>query len=326
MKYAGIKGTGMYVPPKVLSNDDLVAMGLDTSDEWISTKTGMKLRHVVEGDVCTSDLAAEAGKAAMKDARVRPKDVDMIIVATSSPDVILSSTAARTQSKMGCVNSGAFDVGSVCSGFVYAYDVGARMVMAPNLENVLVIGAETYSKILNWEDRTTCVYFGDGAGAVLLQKSEEAGYLGSYLRADGSGAEVIEIPAGGSLLPSTPELLEAGKQYFHMDGRAVWDFATVKYPEAVREAVRIAGYTLDDVDWVIPHQSNVNMIRVSMENAGLPVEKAYINLHKYANCAGASIPIALHEAGKDGSLKKGNLVVTCGYGGGLAWGANALIW
>ena len=323
---AGIKGTGMYVPPKILSNNDLVEMGLDTNDEWIQTKTGMKLRHIVEGDVCTSDLAAEAGKAALADAGVKPEAVDMIILATSSPDVILSSTGARVQAKIGCVNAGAFDVNSVCTGFVYALDIGSRMVLDPHMENVLVIGAETYSKILNWQDRTTCVYFGDGAGAALLQKTEEGGVLGSYLKADGTGAEVIEIPAGGTKMPMTKEILGSGLEYFHMDGRAVWDFATVKFPEAVRAMVERVGYTVDDIDWVIPHQSNVNMIRVSMEKLGLPVEKAYQNLDKYANCAGASIPMALHEAAKDGSLKKGDLVVTCGYGGGLSWGCNAVIW
>lgn len=323
---AGIKGTGMYVPPKVLTNDDLVAMGLDTSDEWITTKTGVKLRHIVEGDICTSDLAAKAGKAAMKDAGVSPEQVDMVIVATSSPDVILSSTAAITHHKLGCIKGGAFDINSVCSGFAYALDVGARQVLDPYIDNVLVIGAETYSKILNWKDRTTCIYFGDGAGAALLQKVDNGGIMGSYLRADGSGANVIEIPAGGTRQPMTHELLDSGERYFHMDGRAVWDFATVKFPEAVREVVKRCGYTLDDVDWVIPHQSNVNMIRVSMENLGMPVEKAYVNLPKYANCSGASIPIALHEAAKDGSLKKGDIVVTVGYGGGLSWAANLIEW
>lgn len=316
----------MYVPPKILTNDDLVAIGLDTSDEWIQTKTGVKLRHVVEGDVCTSDLAARAGEDAIADAGIGPEEVGMVILATSSPDVMLSSTAARAQSKMGCVNSGAFDLNSVCTGFVYALDIGARMVVDPNMDNVLVIGAEVYSKILNWEDRTTCIYFGDGAGAALLQKTDSGGFLGSYLKADGSGAEVIEIPAGGTKMPITKENLGSGLEYFHMDGRAVWNFATVKYPEAVREVVKQVGYTLDDVDWVIPHQSNVNMIRVSMENLGIPAEKAYVNLPKYANCSGASVPIAVHEAAKDGSLKKGDLVVTCGYGGGLSWGANAFIW
>ncbi len=250
----------------------------------------------------------------------------MIVLATSSPDVVLSSTAAITQNKIGCSNAGAFDVNSVCSGFAYALDVGARQVLDPYLDNVLVIGAEVYSKILNWKDRTTCIYFGDGAGAALLQKTEEGGVLGSYLKADGSGAEVIEIPAGGTKLPITKEILGTGKEYFHMDGRAVWDFATVKYPEAIREVVKRCGLTLDDVDYVIPHQSNINMIRVSMENLGIPPEKAYINLHKYANCAGASIPIAMHEAAKDGTIKKGDIVATVGYGGGLSWAANLIEW
>lgn len=323
---AGIKGTGMYVPLKTLTNDDLVATGLETSDEWIRSKTGMQVRHIVEGDTCTSDLAALAGKAALADAGVKPEEVDMIVLATSSPDVVLSSTAAITQHKMGCSNAGAFDVNSVCSGFVYALDVGARQVLDPYMNNVLVIGAEVYSKILNWKDRTTCIYFGDGAGAALLQKTEEGGVLGSYLKADGSGADVIQIPAGGTKLPITREILGSGLEYFHMDGRAVWNFATVKYPEAVREVVMRYGYNLDDVDWVIPHQSNSVMIKACMENLGMPPEKAYINLQKYANCASASIPIALHEAAKDGSIKKGDIVVTVGYGGGLSWAANLIKW
>lgn len=323
---AGIKGTGIYVPPKIVTNNDLVEMGLDTSDEWIRTKTGMRLRHIADGDTCTSDLAAEAGKAALKDAGVEPDEVEMIVLATSSPDVILSSTAARVQAKMECFNSGAFDVGSVCSGFVYALDIGARQVLDPNLDNVLVIGAEVYSKILNWNDRTTCVYFGDGAGATLLQKTDEGGILGSYLKADGRGADVIEIPSGGTSMPITKEILGSGLEFFHMDGRAVWDFATVKYPEAVREVSKRCGLSLNDIKLVIPHQSNVNMIKVSMDALGLPMEKAYVNLGKYANCAGASIPIALHEAVTDGSINKGDIVVTVGYGGGLSWGANLIKW
>jgi 3-oxoacyl-[acyl-carrier-protein] synthase-3 len=324
MMRAGIAGTGMYVPPKTLTNDDLVAMGIETSDEWIRTKTGMQLRHVVEGDVCTSDLAAKAGKAALDDAGVKPDDVDMIVLATSSPDVVLSSTGAITQAKMRCVNAGAFDVNSVCSGFAYALDVGAKQVLDPYLDNVLVIGAEVYSKILNWKDRTTCIYFGDGAGAALLQRTEEGGILGSYLKADGTGADVINIPAGGTKMPITKEILGTGLEYFHMDGRAVWNFATVKFPEAVQEVVKRCGYTVDDVDWVIPHQSNSVMIKACMENLGLPPEKAYINLYKYANCAGASIPIAIHEAAKDGTIKKGDIIVTVGYGGGLSWAANLI--
>jgi len=302
---AGVVGTGMYVPPKVLTNDDLVAMGL------------------------------------------------MIVLATSSPDVILSSTAAIVQHKLGCTNAGAFDINSVCSGFVYAFDVGARMALDPHIDYVLVIGAEVYSKILNWEDRTTCVYFGDGAGAAVVAPVEEGGYIGSYLRVDGSGAEVIQIPAGGTKLPlrgesylrvdgSGAEVIQipaggtklplrgdvvgSGLEYFHMDGRAVWDFATVKFPEAVERVVERHGYSLEDVDLVVPHQSNVNMIRVGMERLGLPMERAYVNLEKYANCAGASIPMALHEASKDGSLKRGDLLVTVGYGGGLSWGANLVRW
>ena len=194
-------------------------------------------------------------------------------------------------------------------------------------DNVLVIGAEVYSRILNWKDRTTCVFFGDGAGAALVQKVEEGrGILGSWLRADGRGSHVIEIPAGGVRSPISASLMEQGDQYFHMDGRAVWDFAIVAFPQAVRGVLERYGYGLEDVDMVIPHQANINIITTGMERLGLPMEKAFTNLHRYANMAGASIPVALHDAVKEGKIRKGDLVVTAGFGGGLAWGANLIRW
>ena len=326
MVSVGISGMGSYVPPKVLTNDDIAKI-VDTSDEWITSRIGIKERRVVEGDICTSDLAALASERAMEDAGIKAEDLDMIVLATSSPDVPISSTAAILQGKLGAVNAGAFDLAAVCTGFVYALDVGAKYAADPDYENVLVVGAEVYSKILNWEDRTTCVFFGDGAGAAVVSKCDEGkGILASYLKADGRGAEVIEIPAGGTKRPISHEAIDEGLQYFHMDGRAVWDFAIVALPEAVREVLARCGRTLDEVDMVISHQSNVNIITTGMEALGLPMEKTYTNLQRYGNMAGASIPVALHEAVQEGKIKSGDLVVLAGYGGGLAWGANAMIW
>jgi len=320
---AGIKGIGSYVPPKVMTNDDWAQI-VDTSDEWITTKTGISERRIAEENDCTSDLAVKAAAPALKEANVEPEDLDLVVLATSSPDVPLSSTAAIVQHKLGAVNAGAFDVMAVCTGFIHALDVGARYAVDPYIDNVLVVASEVYSKILNWKDRTTCVFFGDGAGATVLQKTEEGGVIGSWLRADGGGAGVIEIPAGGTRNPISHEMIDEAKQYFYMDGRAVWDFAVEAFPQAVRGVLDRYGYALDDVDMIIPHQAHINIIKVGMEKLGLPMERAHTNLHKYGNMAGASIPVALHEAIQVGKISKGDLVVTVGFGGGLTWGANLI--
>ena len=320
---AGIKGIGSYVPPKVMTNDDWAQI-VDTSDEWITTKTGISERRIAEENDCTSDLAVKAAAPALKEAGVKPEDLNLVVLATSSPDVPMSSTAAIVQHKLGAVNAGAFDVMAVCSGFIHALDVGARYAVDPHIDNVLVAASEVYSRILNWKDRTTCVFFGDGAGATVLQKAEEGGVIGSWLRADGGGSKVIEIPAGGTRNPISHELIDEGEQFFHMDGRAVWDFAVEAFPQAVRGVLDRYGYALDDVDMIIPHQANINIIKVGMEKLGLPMERAYTNLHKYGNMAGASIPVALHEAIQVGKISKGDLVVTVGFGGGLTWGANLI--
>ena len=252
MKPIGIVGTGSYVAPNVMTNQDWTKH-VETSDEWIFSKTGIRERRIADADVSTSDLAVEASKRALADAKVNAEDVDLIVLATSSPDVPLSATACIVQHKLGAKRAAAFDVNNVCSGFIYGLDIGWKMAAADSYKNVLVIGAETYSRILNWKDRTTCVFFGDGAGAVVLKECKQgSGLLASTLYADGSGHKVIEIPAGGSRMPTTRETLEKGLDYFLMDGKAVWDFATVKFPEAVREVVAKAGYRLKDVDLISP--------------------------------------------------------------------------
>jgi len=326
MRPVGVAGTGSYLPPKVVTNFDLEKM-VDTTDEWIVTKTGIRERRVVEDGVCTSDLGVEAAERALEDAGMDAEDVDLIVLATSSPDVVLPSTACIIQGKLGAVNAAAFDVMGVCAGFVYALDVGSKYVADGTCDNALIIGAEAYSRIINWRDRTTCVFFGDGAGACVLGETEEGkGVLASYLRADGAGRRVIQVPAGGSEMPVTHELIDRALQYFHMDGRAVWNFAIRAVPDAVRQVLRRCRLRVEDVDLLVAHQSNINIIKAGMEALGLPMEKTYTNLDRYGNTAAASIPIALDEARRKGKVEDGDLVVLAGYGAGLAWGANAVRW
>ena len=308
-----------------MTNEDWAEI-VETSDEWITTKTGMKKRRIAEPGVSTSDLAVEACKIAMDDAGLEASDIDMIILATSSPDVPLSSTAGIVQEKLGCTDCAAFDINAVCAGWVHALDVGSRYVGTPGYDNVLVVGSEIYSRILNWEDTSTCVLFGDGAGAAVISKVESGrGILGSWLLSDGSGSSVIEIPAGGVRTPIPSEGFVEGMQYFHMDGRAVWNFAIEAFPQAVREVLERVGKPLDEVDLIIPHQANINIIEAGMKNLGLPMSKTFTNLHKYGNTAGASVPIALKEAIEEGLVGPGSLIVTAAFGGGLAWGANAIV-
>ena len=324
MVSVGIIGLGAYVPPNEMSNEDWMEY-VDTSDEWITTKTGMKKRRIASSDMCTSDLAVEACKQALEDANLKPEDIDLLILATSSPDVPLSSTAGIIQDKLGCVECAAFDINAVCAGWVHALDIGSRFAGTSGYRNVLVVGSEIYSRILNWKDRATCVLFGDGAGAVVLSEVEnDKGILGSWLMSDGSGSSVIEIPAGGVRTPFNSEDFEEGKQYFHMDGRAVWDFAIEAFPQAVRNALSKVGKEISDVDLIIPHQANINIIKAGMENLNLGMDKTFTNLHKYGNTAGASVPIAMREAMDEGLIKEGTLVVTAAFGGGLAWGANVI--
>ena len=325
MPPAGIVGLGSHVPSKVMTNEDWAGL-VETSDEWITTKTGIKERRIADPDVCTSDLAVIASQQAIEEAGLSPDDIDMLILATSSPDVPLSSTAGITQHKLGCSNAAAFDINAVCAGWVHALDIGSRYAGTRDYSNVLVVGSEVYSRILNWKDRGTCVLFGDGAGAaVLTDVGEGSGILGSWMMSDGSGSDVIEIPAGGVRTP-IPSGFDEGDQYFQMDGRAVWSFAIEAFPQAVRGVLKRIGRDLSEVDLIIPHQANLRIVEAGMENLGLPMDKTFTNLQRYGNTAGASVPIALREAVDGGLVNSGDLIVTAAFGGGLAWGANAFVW
>jgi len=327
MNDIGIIGTGFYVPAKVLTNKELEKR-LETSDEWIYQKVGIKERRIAEPQEATSDLAIYASQESMRSAGIHSDDVDLIVLATSTPDMIQPSTAAIVQGKIGAINSAAFDVSAVCAGFVYAITVAYAMMKAiKDYKKALVIGAETYSRILDWNDRNTCVYFGDGAGAVVLGKVEEGtGIRNTFLRNDGRGANVIKFLGGGSRYPSSLETLEKNMHRFEMQGKQVWDFATTVCPLSVKKVVEDAGERLQDIDMVISHQANINIIKYSMDKLGLPMEKTFTNLDKYGNTSGASIPIALADAHQKGLIKKGNNVVLVGFGGGLSYGAVYLKW
>jgi len=301
---------------------------VDTTDDWIFQKVGVRERRIAAPHEATSDLAIFAAQDALRNASVTPEEIDLIILATSSPDMIQPATAAIVQGKLGALNSAAFDVSAVCAGFVYAVTVAEAMMKSnPLYAKALVIGAETYSRILDWTDRTTCVYFGDGAGAVVLGRLQ--GSLGihtSYLKNDGRGAGAIRYLGGGSRHPTSSETLAKNLHRFEMNGRAVWDFATTACPASIRQVVSDAGLKVSDVDWVITHQANINIIKASLEELGIPFSKTYTTIEKYANTAGASIPITLAEAHKKGLFKKGDKIVLVGFGGGLSLGAMYLEW
>ena len=327
LRRAGILGVGSYAPPQVVTNDEL-AVRMDTTDEWIQSRTGIRARCIAAPDVATSDLALAAAKNALADAGLSAADLDLIIVATGTPDYPGSfpSTATVVQEALGAKRAGAFDLGAVCAGFSYALHVGAQMIRSGANERVLIIGAETFSRILNWEDRSTAVLFGDGAGAAVLGTVQEGGYLGGILGADGSGGPLLNVAVGGSRQSLTPETLAARANTVFQNGREVYKFAVKIMGEAAAQAVHAAGLRTHDVDLFIPHQANIRIIEKAAERMSLPMEKVFVNLDRYGNTSAASIPLALDEAVKAGRLRRGDLLVLVGFGAGLTWGANVIRW
>ena len=320
----GILGTGSYLPEKVMTNDDLSKF-VDTNDEWIRTRTGIRERRIAVENEATSDLAYKAAEKAIENAKIDKNEIDLVIVATMSPDHITPATAAIVQDKLG-INAAAFDLSAACTGFVYAFTTGYSFVKSGIYKKVLVIGAETMSRILDWEDRTTCVLFGDGAGAVVLGQIENGGYIASHLVSDGSGAEDVIIPAGGSRNPVSKEEIDKREIYFKMKGSDVFKFAVRAFPETVENVLAQGNTTADDVDMFIPHQANIRIIESIAKRFKQPLDKFYVNLQRYGNTSGASIPLALDEANKEGKLKKGDKVVMVGFGGGLTYGSILLEW
>lgn len=310
----------------MLSNDDLVQR-LDTSHEWIVERTGIERRHIAGEREASAHMAIEAARAALQVADADPRDVDLIVVATATPDYAMPSTACLVQDALGATRAGAYDLNAGCSGFVYALTVAHQAIASGEHALALVIGVDTLSRVVDWQDRSTCVLFGDGAGAVLLRATEgPAGVLATLLGSDGAGADLLIIPAGGSAMPASHETVEARQHYLQMNGREVFRFAIRVAPRAVEQVLAKAGLSLAEVDWVIPHQANLRIIEAIAKRLDLPTERFVTNLHEYGNTSAASVPIALCEALRDGRIQLGQHLVLVGFGAGLTWAAVALQW
>ncbi|MBI5360072.1 MAG: ketoacyl-ACP synthase III [Planctomycetes bacterium] len=325
VRKVGIFGTGSYVPDKILSNADLEKL-VDTSDEWIQTRTGIKERRVKADGISTSDLALEAAKKALAAANMAPEEIELIVVSTVTSDNYFPSTACHVQRKLGAVNAAAFDVSAACSGFIYGITVGWNMVSSGAFNNVLVIGAECLSTLLDFTDRNSCILFGDGAGAVVLKETTgKHQILFSHLGAKGD-VDVMIVPAGGSKLPTSHATVDERLHYIKIRGREVFKFAVNKMTELIEDAANHLNIPVSEINIIIPHQVNHRIIESAAEKLNYPMEKMFVNIHKYGNTSAASIPIALDEAHSSGRLKDGDVVVMAAFGAGLTWGSCAIRW
>jgi 3-oxoacyl-[acyl-carrier-protein] synthase-3 len=313
--WSRIIGTGSYLPPKVVTNDDL-AKQMDTTDEWIRTRTGIRQRHIAEPSQASSDLGVEASRAALAAARIIPQEIDLIIAATATPDYIFPSTACIMQAKLGMKGCAAFDIQAVCSGFVYALAIADKMIRSGQHRCALIVGTEVYSRILDWKDRGTAVLFGDGAGAVILRADSKPGIMASVLHADGSYVDILSVPGnvcGGKIV---------GSPFLQMDGQAVFKFAVKVLDEVARETLALCGLTPSDIDWLIPHQANVRILEATARKLGIDLSKLVVTVDRHGNTSAASVPLALDVAIRDGRIKPGHKVLLQGVGGGFTWGAS----
>ncbi len=323
---ASITGIGSFLPKKILSNDDLVKM-LDTTDEWITKRTGIKERRIVENGAATSDLAIEASLRALDDANVLPSEIDLIITSTITPDCMFPSTSCFIQEKIGANNAGAFDILAACAGFIYALSIAKNFVISGTMKNVLVIGAECLSKITDYTDRSTCILFGDGAGAAVVQRSNgKREIITTHLYADGSQADLLTLPAGGSKLPASHETIDSHSHYIQLKGKEVFKSAVNNMVDIITKTVSENNMKIEDIDLIVPHQSNIRIIEAAMERLNLPKEKSFINIDKYGNTSSASIPIAIDEIEKGKMLKPGDIVLLVAFGGGLTWSSSIIKW
>jgi len=313
--WSRIIGTGSYLPPKVVTNDDL-AKQMDTTDEWIRTRTGIRQRHIAEPSQASSDLGVEASRAALAAARIIPQEIDLIIAATATPDYIFPSTACIMQAKLGMKGCAAFDIQAVCSGFVYALAIADKMIRSGQHRCALIVGTEVYSRILDWKDRGTAVLFGDGAGAVVLRADSEPGIMASVLHADGSYVDILSVPGnvcGGKIV---------GSPFLQMDGQAVFKFAVKVLDEVARETLALCGLTPSDIDWLIPHQANSRILEATARKLGIDLSKLVVTVDLHGNTSAASVPLALDFAIRDGRIRPGHKVMLQGVGGGFTWGAS----
>jgi|UniRef100_UPI003784354C 3-oxoacyl-[acyl-carrier-protein] synthase-3 len=328
---SSIIGTGSYMPEKILTNDDLSKI-VDTNDEWITSRTGIKERRIAAADQATSDLASEAARRAMADAGVTAEDIQLIIVATVTPDMFFPSTACFVQKKIGAMNAVCFDISAACSGFLYALQVARHFINTGNRTTALVIGAEKLSSLINWQDRNTCVLFGDGAGAVVIRRNDEGGInapgrvLSTVMGSDGNLADLLKVPGGASACPITPENVLSRPNTIHMEGRETFKHAVTRMLEAAQQALEMAGLKTEDVALVIPHQANARIISAIADRLNLPLDRVFMNLDKYGNTSAATIPVALDEANKAGRLKKGDVILLVAFGGGFTWASSVVRW
>ncbi|MFH1454085.1 MAG: beta-ketoacyl-ACP synthase III [Armatimonadota bacterium] len=323
---AYIAGIGAYAPPKILSNADLEKI-VETSDEWITSRTGIKERRIAEKHEATSDIAIKAVEMALKDADMKPEELDLIVSASAIPDMVFPATACILQDKIGAKNAAAFDIQAGCSGFIYGLSVGYNFIASGMYNNVLVVGADILTRSTNWEDRGTCVLFGDAGGAVVLKPSEKgSGFLSFYLGADGSGAELLRMQAGGTRLPASHDTVDKRLHYIEMSGNEVFKFAVKIMGDASLSAIELAGLKPENVSCFVPHQANVRIIDAAIRRLKLDKDKVFVNVDKYGNTSCGSVPMALYEAYKTGRIKKGDIVVLVGFGAGLTWGSTVMVW
>ncbi len=323
-----IAGTGRYVPEKVLTNTDLEKI-VETSDEWIIKRTGIRERRIAAEDQSTSDLALEAARVALDRAGLAAEDLDAIILATLTPDTYCPAGACYVQNLLGATNACAFDLSAACTGFVYGITVGSSLVRTGVHKNVLVLGAETLSRFIDYTDRNTCILFGDGAGAAVLSRAEEGGdsrLLDHYLRSDGGGTDLIIMPGGGARRPSSHDTVDGKLHFLSMQGNDVFKFATKSMQTLIETAIERNGLSVDDLDLVVPHQVNSRIIDTVLRKVDIPKEKIYLNLQRYGNTSAASVPMALHEAVEEGRVQAGSLVLLVAFGAGLTWGYNLVRW
>jgi len=324
---AVITGTGSFTPEKVLTNADLEKM-VETTDEWITTRSGIKERRIADKETAASDLCLEATKKAMAEAKIKPEELDLILIGTVTPDYLLPSTACILQDRLGAKNAAVMDIVAACSGFIYGLSVAQAFIYSGKYKTILVIGVEVLSKITNWNDRNTCVLFGDGAGAAIVQRTQEnnKGILATYICGDGSLANLLHIPVGGTRTPLTKENIDKGDQYIKMEGSEVFKSAVRSMGDAALKALKEANISSEQIDLLIPHQANIRIIEATAKRLKMPMEKVFVNIDKYGNTSAASIPIALDEARKSGRIKPGDITLLVAFGAGFTWGSAVIRW